>query len=198
MANKNTIIALRESGAAITAIAQKVGHSVSYVYGVLRSHAPHLLGSRHHFEKIQDAIVADFRAGLLYSQIANKYGISVYFVQKILQQHIPHLKRSAPKRICTLSKKIQKRRAMVLKLHRKGLPCTQIAEMLKMNVSTIRNDVHELKEPSYRYPSKVNRNKAIIKNRCDGKTVRAIAKQFGISRSRVSQILIRHAKKSKK
>jgi DNA-binding CsgD family transcriptional regulator len=66
--------------------------------------------------------------------------------------------------------------------------------MLDNHVATIRKDSQYLKKPTYRSPSKVKRNNAIIQCRRDGKTLMQIAKQFKISKNRVFQILLKYKK----
>ncbi|MDR2441307.1 MAG: helix-turn-helix domain-containing protein [Planctomycetaceae bacterium] len=191
---KNTVITLRKSGKTIESIAQKVGKANSQVYKILRQYAPDLLGSRHHHEKIQNNVVADFHTGLPLSFIAKKYKISKYFVQKILVKNISSLKRKYKIKPSRISEKIRKRRERVLQLRRKGYSCAKIAKILHNHVATIRSDAQYLNEPAYHLPSKTERNNAILQCRREGKSIREIAKQFKISNNRVFQIISKYGK----
>jgi transposase len=92
---------------------------------------------------------------------------------------------------------VQKRREQVLKLHRKGNSCTEIAKNLKVCVETIRKDMRALGLPAQHSPCKMTRNQKIIEYRREGMGMYDIAKRFRISKNRVSQIILKYNKKAK-
>ncbi|MDR3197720.1 MAG: hypothetical protein LBU34_07605 [Planctomycetaceae bacterium] len=201
---KNTIIQLRTSGKTLMDIAKQVDVSDSSVFNVLRRYAPHLLGPRSRYEEIRDQVIADFKTGLSCSSIARNYDISAYFVKKIVEQKkvtrtgkIRYQRQPTPEEQAQKISRKTIRRESVLELHQKGYTCLEIANSLHAHYLTVRRDMHLLKLTPHRKQNnglKKDRNDAIIKDRRNGKTIADLAKQFGISKQRVSAIILEYNK----
>jgi Mor family transcriptional regulator len=87
------------------------------------------------------------------------------------------------------NRKRETRRRHVLALYRQGYSCNRIAVKLNANPHTIASDLHVMGRHVKTQKTKAKRNAALIKDRCEGKTITALAKKYKISEDRVHEII---------
>jgi transposase len=86
------------------------------------------------------------------------------------------------------------RRRRVLALYRQGYSCNKIAVRLNANPHTVASDLHTMGKHVKIQKTKEKRNAALIKDRCEGKTISALAKKYRVSEDRVSEIISNYNK----
>jgi Mor family transcriptional regulator len=92
------------------------------------------------------------------------------------------------------NKKRETRRRHVLALYRQGYSCNKIAVKLDASPHTIACDLHAMGKHVKTQKTKEKRNAALIKDRCEGKTIASLAKKYKISEDRVNEIITNYNK----
>ncbi|MDR0610207.1 MAG: helix-turn-helix domain-containing protein [Planctomycetaceae bacterium] len=95
------------------------------------------------------------------------------------------------------SKRMLQRRKRVVALYKKGFSCNKIAIKLQIHPNTVYEDLRAMGRHIKVQKTKEKRNAAIIKERCNGKTIRELSLRFKITESRVNEIIDNYNKTAK-
>ncbi|MDR2440836.1 MAG: hypothetical protein LBE12_15855 [Planctomycetaceae bacterium] len=74
-------------------------------------------------------------------------------------------------------------------MYRKGLSCNKIAIKLQVNAHVVINDLRIMGKHVKIQKTKAKRNAALIKERCEGKTISALSRKYKISEDRVKELI---------